>query len=154
MEKAVKLKVAEAIQDDVNKGIVRIDSTFMHELDVRPEDVVEIKGERTTLGIIDRAYPGDIGLNIIRMDGLVRRNARAGISEFVEISKADVKEAKSVVISPIHKDVRIEASPKLFKRGLIGRAVLAGDIVSLAGSRRRKNMHNSAVPFFDSIWSF
>jgi len=27
-EKDLKLKVAEAIQDDVNKGIVRIDSTF------------------------------------------------------------------------------------------------------------------------------
>ena len=78
MGKIIKLKVAEAIQDDVNKGIVRIDSTFMHELDVKPEDIVEIKGEKKTLGIIDRAYPGDIGLNIIRMDGIIRRNARSG----------------------------------------------------------------------------
>ncbi|MFP4656517.1 MAG: CDC48 family AAA ATPase [Candidatus Woesearchaeota archaeon] len=149
MSDVVKLKVAEAIQDDVNRGIIRIDSTFMHELDVRPEDVVEIKGERTTLGIVERAYPGDIGLNIIRMDGLVRRNARSGIGEFVEIKKADVSEAKKVVVSPTNKDVKIDASPKIFKRGLQGRPVLHGDIVSLSSPRRKKQ--NSYKPFFDDL---
>ena len=38
-----KLKVAEAIQDDVNKGIVRVDSSFMHSIGVRPGDIVEIR---------------------------------------------------------------------------------------------------------------
>lgn len=152
MKKVVKLKVAEAIQDDVNKGVIRIDSTYMHELDVRPEDIVEIKGERTTLGVIDRAYPGDIGLNIIRMDGLVRRNAKSGISEFVEVSKADIKEAKSVIVSPIHKEVRIEASPKLFKHALVGRAVLPGDVVSLGGSRRKKSTPGLSKAFFDDVF--
>ncbi len=69
----IKLKVAEAIQDDVNKGIVRVDSSFMREIDVRPGDIVEIEGTRKTVAIADRAYPGDIGLNIIRMDGIARR---------------------------------------------------------------------------------
>ena len=151
MANVVKLKVAEAIQDDVNRGIIRIDSTFMHELDVRPEDIVEIKGERTTLGIVDRAYPGDIGLNIIRMDGLVRRNARSGIGEYVEIKKADIKEAKSIVISPLHKEVRIEASPKIFKYALSGRAVLLGDIVSLGSPRKKKPSALSQRAFFDEI---
>ncbi len=149
MSNIVKLKVAEAIQDDVNRGIIRIDSTFMHELDVRPEDIVEIKGERTTLGIVERAYPGDIGLNIIRMDGLVRRNTRSGIGEYVEVKKADVSEAKKVVVSPLHKEVKIDASPKIFKHALVGRAVLSGDIVSLVSPRRKKN--SSYKPFFDDV---
>ena len=72
LKKELKLKVAEAIQDDVNKGIVRIDSGFMRDLGVRPGDIVEIEGTRKTVAIVDRAYPGDIGLNIIRMDGLIR----------------------------------------------------------------------------------
>ncbi len=151
MGNTVKLKVAEAIQDDVNKGIIRIDSTFMHELDVRPEDIVEIKGDRTTLGIVERAYPGDIGLNIIRMDGLVRRNARSGIGEYVEIKKADVSEAKKVVISPLHKELRIEASPKIFKHALLGRAVLNGDIVSLGSPRKKKQNSMSYKAFFDDV---
>ena len=43
MVNELKLKVAEAIQDDVNKGIVRIDSSFMHQLGIRPGDIIEIK---------------------------------------------------------------------------------------------------------------
>jgi len=136
--KDLSLKVAEAIQDDAGKGIVRIDSNFMRDIDVRPGDVIEIKGQRSTVAIVDRAYPGDIGLNIIRMDGLVRRNAKAGISEHVTVKPADVKEAKKVVIAPAKAGVMVRAPPELFKQGLMGRAVVKGDIVSMGGARRRK----------------
>ncbi|MEK6959627.1 MAG: CDC48 family AAA ATPase [Nanoarchaeota archaeon] len=136
--KDLSLKVAEAIQDDAGKGIVRIDSNFMRDIDVRPGDVIEIKGQRSTVAIVDRAYPGDIGLNIIRMDGLVRRNAKAGISEHVIVKPADVKEAKKVVIAPAKAGVMIRAPPELFKQGLMGRAVVKGDIVSMGGARRRR----------------
>ncbi len=137
-ETELKLKVAEAVQDDVNKGIVRIDTSLMHEIAVRPGDIVEIEGLRATVGIADRAYPGDIGLNIIRMDGIIRRNARSGIGELVKIRKADVKGAKSVVIAPARKGVMIRASSDTFKQGLLGRAVVKGDIVALGGTTRRR----------------
>ena len=42
--KEIKLKVAEAIQDDVNKGVVRIDSSFLTEMGIRPGDIVELEG--------------------------------------------------------------------------------------------------------------
>ena len=45
----------------------------------------EIEGEKKTVGISDRAYPGDIGLNIIRMDGIARRNAKTSIGEVVKV---------------------------------------------------------------------
>ncbi len=151
-EKEVKLKVAEAIQDDVNKGIVRVDSGFMHQVGVRPGDIVTIMGERETVAIIDRAYPGDIGLNVIRMDGLIRRNAKTGIGEIITIKKADVKEAKKVTIAPARKGVVVKASPNLFKQGLLGRAVVKGDIVSLGGTNRRRTTM-SGSPFFDDIFS-
>jgi transitional endoplasmic reticulum ATPase len=150
--KIIKLKVAEAIQDDVNKGIVRIDSTFMHELGIRPGDILEIKGERVCLGIADRAYPGDIGLNIIRMDGITRRNAKTGIGEIVQIKKAIVKEAKRVTIAPAQKGIMIRASPTIFKQGLLGRPVSKGDIVSLGGTQRRRSATNNS-PFFNDIFS-
>ncbi len=90
MPKQLNLKVAEAIQDDVNKGIVRVDSQLMAEIGVKPGDIVELEGEGKTVGIVDRAYPGDIGLNIIRMDGILRRNAKTGIGEVVKVRKAEV----------------------------------------------------------------
>ncbi len=40
----VKLKVAEADQRDVGKGIVRMDESYREKLGLNPFDVVEIKG--------------------------------------------------------------------------------------------------------------
>lgn len=143
-----KLKVVEAIQDDVNKGIVRIDSSYMREVDVRPGDIVEIEGGRKTVAIADRALPGDIGLNHIRMDGLVRKNARTSIGEQVSVRKAEVKEAKRVVIAPASKGVIVKGNPYAVKPGLLGRAVTKGDIISLGGTRRRRSTM-AGSPFED-----
>jgi len=147
MTTPLQLRVAEAIQDDVNKGIVRIDSNFMREVGVRPGDIIEITGERSSVGIVDRAYPGDIGLNIIRMDGIIRRNAKTGIGEVVTVKKADVKEAQKVTIAPARSGIVVKASPNIFKQGLLGRSVLKGDIVALGGTRRRRSAM-SGSPFF------
>ena len=152
MAEDLKLKVNEAIQDDVNKGIVRVDSGYMKELGVKPGDIVQIEGERQTVAVIDRAYPGDLGMNIIRMDGITRRNAKTGIGEYVKIVKAEFSEAKKITIAPSHKGIVVRASPKLFQHGLLGRAVQKGDIVSLGGTRRRKNTMSQS-PFFEDIFN-
>lgn len=151
MESVLNLKVAEAIQDDVNKGIVRIDTGIMREIGVRPGEVIEVTGDKTTVAIVDRAYPGDIGLNIIRMDGLLRRNAKTGIGEQVEIKAADIKEATKVILAPARKDIAIKADPSFFKRGLLGRAAMKGDIISLGSPSKRKKMRPSGSPFFDDL---
>lgn len=148
----VKLKVAEAIQDDVNKGIVRVDSSFMREIDVRPGDIVEIEGTRKTVAIVDRAYPGDIGLNIIRMDGLARKNARTSIGELIMVRKAKVEPAKKVVIAPAREGIVVRASANIFKQGLLGRAMTKGDIISLGGTRRRRTAMSQS-PFFDEVFN-
>ncbi len=153
MANEVKLRVVEAIQDDVNKGIVRIDSTFMRDIDLRPGDIVEIEGIRKTVAIADRALPGDIGLNHIRMDGLSRKNAQTGIGETVKVRKADVKEAKKIIIAPAREGVIVKtSSPYVFKQGLLGRAAVKGDIISLGGARRRRTTM-SGSPFFDEVFS-
>ena len=146
--KEIKLKVAEAIQDDVNKGIVRIGSNYMREIGIKTGSIVEIEGERKTVAVADRAYPGDMDLNIIRMDGLIRRNAKTGVGEQVRIRNADVSEAKKVIIAPARKGIVVRAHPNLFKRGLLGRAVLKGDFVSIGGtgSRRTAMSHSRLFP--------
>ena len=150
--KEATLKVMEALQEEAYKGIVRIDSETMHQIGVHPGDVVEIEGNRATVGIADRAYPTDVGQSVIRMDGILRRNAKTGIGETVRVRKSDVKEAKAIVIAPAQKGVMIRASPNLFKRSLLGRAVVKGDIVVPGGaSRRRRTLSDS--PFFDDVFS-
>ena len=147
-----KLKVMEALQEEAYKGIVRIDSETMKQLNVHPGDVVEIHGNRLTVGIVDRAYPTDVGQNIIRMDGILRRNAKTSIGENVKIKKADIKEAKNLTIAPAQKGVMVRADSFLFKKTLLGRAVVTGDIIVPGGStRRRRTMSDS--PFFDDVFS-
>jgi len=148
----IKLKVMEALQEEAYKGIVRIDSETMKEIGVHPGDVVEIEGSRVTVGVVDRAYPTDVGQSVIRMDGIIRRNAKTGIGENVKVKKADVKEAKSITIAPAQKNVMIRANPDIFKKSLLGRAAIKGDIVVPGGARlRRKSMSES--PFFDDVFS-
>ncbi|RMF55814.1 AAA family ATPase [Candidatus Woesearchaeota archaeon] len=151
MKKEIQLKVAEAIQDDVNKGIVRISSEFMQEIGVTPGDVVEIEGGRKTVALTDRAYPGDLGLNLIRMDGILRRNAKTGIGEIIKVRKTEIKEAKKIIIAPASKGVVVRASPHMFKQGLLGRPVVKGDVVSLGGSMRRRTTMSSN-PLVDDIF--
>ncbi|HJO02316.1 MAG TPA: AAA family ATPase, partial [Candidatus Woesearchaeota archaeon] len=151
-DKELKLKVAEAIQDDVNKGIVRIDSSLLNNIVIRPGDIVELEGERKTVAIADRAYPGDIGLNIVRMDGIIRKNSKTGIGEIIKVRKADVKEGKKVTIAPARKGIVMRASPEIFKQGLLGRAVSKGDIVSLGGTRRRRSTMMES-PFYEDVFS-
>lgn len=149
-KKELVLKVMEALQEEVYKGIVRIDSETMHLIDVRPGDIVEIEGNRVTVGIVDRAYPTDIGQAVIRMDGILRRNARTGIGESVKVRKAEVKEAKSITLAPAQEGIMIQANnPELLKRSLLGRAVIKGDIIALGGTRRRRR--SSTDPSFDEI---
>jgi len=146
--KEMILKVQEALQEEAYKGIVRIDSQTMRQIDARAGDIVEIEGGRKTVGIVDRAYPSDIGQAIIRMDGIIRRNAKTGIGENIKVRKADVREAKSIMIAPAQQGVMIQANPEIFKQGLLGRAILKGDIISLGGTRRRRRTMTGS-PFED-----
>ena len=148
----IQLKVMEALQEEAYKGIVRIDTPTMTKVGVRPGDVVEIEGNRITVGVVDRAYPSDVGQSIIRMDGILRRNSKTGIGETVKVRAADIKEAKSIVIAPAQKGVMIQAHPEVFKRGLLGRAVVKGDIIALGGTRRRKRTLAES-PLFDDIFN-
>jgi transitional endoplasmic reticulum ATPase len=143
----IKLKVSEAIQDDVNRGIVRIDMGYLKQLGVREGQYVLVKGQRTTVAVATRALPGDIGLPIIRMDGLLRKNSRSGIGEMVSVKRADPVEAKRVVIAPAREGVIISTSdPALFKRNFIGRVVMKDDII--AAAPRRMPMFDPGQDFF------
>jgi len=139
----VKLKVVEALQDDAYKGIARIDTETMRKLGLKYGDIISIKGGKETVAAVDRAYPADIGQQIIRIDGIIRKNAKTGIGEIVTIKRADVKEAKKITIAPAQKGVVVQGDPEIFKQGLLGRAVVKGDIIVLGGSNRRDRMEMS-----------
>jgi transitional endoplasmic reticulum ATPase len=129
-ENEVKLKVGELTnKEEFGRGIVRFDSNIMKKLGIKEGDIVEIEGTRKTGAIALRSYPADVGLNLIRMDGITRKNAGSGVGEFVKVRKCDVKEAKKVVLAPAEKGLRIMINPELFKQNIYKRAVTKGDII-------------------------
>ena len=140
-EKEIKLKVVEALQDDAYKGIARIDSEIMRELGIRRGDVVLIMGNRQTVAIADRSYPADVGEGIIRIDGILRKNAKSGIGDVVKVSKLEFKEAKKIMIAPAQKGIMVQTdNSDGLRKGLLGRAVVKGDIVVLGGVQRRRDL--------------
>ena len=153
MTKEINLRVMEAMQEEAYKGIVKIDNQDMKDIGVRQGDIIEIEGARKTVGIVDRAYPTDVGESVIRMDGILRRNAKTGIGEQVKVRKTEFKEAKKVTIAPAQKGVmiQIQGNPEGIKKSLLGRAVTKGDIISLGGTSRRSKTYKSSGNPFDII---
>ena len=144
-EGSTKLRVAESLQDDAYKGIARVDMETMKEIGVKRGDIVSIKGGKETVAVVDRAYPADVGEGIIRIDGILRRNAKTGVGEAVVVRKADVKEAKKILIAPAQKGIMVQADPETLRAGLLGRAVVKGDILVLGGVQRRKDIMSEGI---------
>src|SRR5262245_28161309 len=72
------------------------------------------------------------------MDGLIRLNAKVGISEPVEISKVEWKEAKSIVLAPAQEGVRLAGPGEALRSPLMHRPVVEGDLVSTSAYRRQQ----------------
>jgi len=135
-----QLRVADAKQRDVGHGKVRIDNSTMRKMTVTAGDFVEIRGKKTTTAVVWPAYTEDQGQDIIRMDGLLRRNAGVALNEYVNVRKGEVKEAQSIVFSPT--DVRLNIDDEFVgfvKRRFVDMPFVEGDTAMLS-------IFGSAVP--------
>jgi len=124
----------------------------MKELGVQRGDVILIKGNRATVAIADRAYPADVGEGIIRIDGILRKNAKSGLGDVVEVSKVEIKEAKKIMIAPAQKGIMVKGDPESLRRGLLGRATIKGDIVVLGGVQRRQDLLSDDFGEFNDMF--
>ncbi|MEE0935760.1 MAG: CDC48 family AAA ATPase [Methanobrevibacter sp.] len=147
-ENEITLKVAEAIsQKDVGQGVARLDPNIMDDLDIKERDLIEIVGEKRTAAI---ALPSqtDIGLGVIRIDGLVRKNSGATIGGEVKIKKTKATEAKKVVLAPIENNIRVQGDV----RGLFaGKVMVQGDIIGSQIRAPRPSMSRGFNSLFDEL---
>ena len=133
---SIRLKVSEANQGDVGKGIVRIGEDFLAKIDAHPLDVVELVGSRPTAALAVSAYSLDQGLDMIRMDGLIRSNAGTSIGQYVEVKKAAWSEAKHVTLAPVTQGMQIFAPGDVLTRVFNGRPLIKGDVISTTSVRK------------------
>ncbi len=124
------LKVGELTsREEFGKGIARLDSKIMRDLNVTEGDVIEIEGKKKTGVLAVRSYPEDVGSNLVRVDGLVRKNAGASVGENVKVRKAEAKPADKVTLAPAQEGVALHISPNILKKNLYMRPASKGDII-------------------------
>jgi len=125
----IMLKVAEAFQNDIGRGIARIDSKAKSELGVSTGDIIKLSGKKAALAIVWQANQDDEGLDMIRMDGILRQNVGVGLGEKVRIEPVQVKAAKKVVLAP-QEAVRYSVGfDQYVKKRLVGKALLKGNLL-------------------------
>jgi len=127
----ITLRVAEALQMDVGRGIARIPADIMDKYGIEAGDVIEITGKNKTVATAWRARPEDDHLGIIRIDGLTRFNANTSIGEEVTIKIAEWSPAESVTLAPVEPVQFSEDPTHYFHQRLIDRPVMKKQKISI-----------------------
>ena len=143
---SISLKVSKAIPSDVGHGRARISGE--NGLDLKPGDIIEIKGEnRSTAAIYWRSRPEDAKMDIIRVDGIIRKNAGVSLGDKVTVSKVDAKVCTKLILSPVMANKqKVKFGPGIegfARRGLNKRPVVAGDRIFIPGM----TLFAEALPF-------
>jgi transitional endoplasmic reticulum ATPase len=137
----VQLRVGDARQRDVGRGIARIDQRTMQKLGISAGDVIEIVNKRTTSAIAWPAYSEDQNRDIIRIDGFTRKNSGVAINEYVVVRPAKVKTALSLTLAPVDMRLNVDEDFTNFvKNRLMERTLVEGDTTLVM-------MLGHAIPF-------
>jgi len=137
----IQLRVGDARQRDVGRGIARIDQRTMQKLGISAGDVIEIVNKRTTSAIAWPAYSEDQNRDIIRIDGFTRKNSGVAINEYVVVRPAKVKAALGLTLSPVDMRLNVDEDFTNFvKNRLMERTLVEGDTTLVM-------MLGHAIPF-------
>ena len=133
-EGAIYLRVAEALPEDVERGVARVDPRALAALGLRADQVLSITGRRTTLARAVDGGPDAPGL--IRLDGLLRDNARAGLDGRVAVCRAQTPVARYLELTPTGAETDARLEPSRLRAALHGRALTEDDELNVPGLRR------------------
>ena len=128
----VELRVEDVERADLAKGIARIDQATMKFLQISEEDAVEIIGNKKTVTKVYPANTEDSNKNIIRIDAYTRRNAGTVVGGQVIVCKANVVEAKTIVLAPVSMRLTVDDFLVNFlKNALFGKPLIRNNIVAV-----------------------
>ena len=129
----LELKVKEALQSDVGRGIARVDSASMEKLGVETGDVVEVEGAggKKAAALVWRARAEDEGKGTVRLDGIVRHNIGASVDDIVKVRKAEVRPAKEVHVAPTQEISFREDFVEYFHERILNAPLITGNSIVL-----------------------
>jgi transitional endoplasmic reticulum ATPase len=141
VSKELSIRVAEAVQRDAGRGKARLDDQTMRALNLVAGDVISLRGKRLTAAVAWPAYQDDQNRNIIRIDGLLRKNAGVAVNEEVTVAKAAVSEATAVTLAPVDMRLNVdEAFQNFVQSRLLDVPFVEGDSLYVV-------ILGSAIPF-------
>jgi len=126
----ITLKVAEAPQNLVGRGIAVVDPKVIQENGWKSGDVIEISGEKR---IFAKLWPGqtvEYGGGLIRIDGYMRASIAVGLDDRVQIRKAEAKPATSLTMYPT-EPLRIVGAENYLAQLMDGRVVNQGASITI-----------------------
>ena len=137
MKKNIELRVEPTLKNDVGYMRGRLSTESREKLGVSPGDIISIKGKKATAAVVWRAPIQDENKDIIRIDGLTRKNANVSIGDKVVLEKISPKTADKIVISPAIKDLPniqfANGIENFVKKSLLKRPVHKGDTIIIQG---------------------
>jgi transitional endoplasmic reticulum ATPase len=129
----IQLRVAEAKHRDVGKRRARIDTLSMDRLGIKPGEVVELIGKRSTPVTVWPCESQENDRDIIRIDGQTRKNVGVGLNDFLTVRKIRSKAARSVFLIPLGSNTISADSEfrEFVKNRLRGYPINEGDEISV-----------------------
>ncbi len=149
------IKVKEADPSLLGRNIITLDGSSKERLRLSAGDFVSIKGQKETVAQVWPTRSIDEPEAFIRMDSLIRQNAKVGIGDTVLIKKAVVKEGHKIILAPtqIIKLPPNNNFARIAKKQYLGRALSAGDRIhlSLFGNPMQYFVTKTNPPGFVSV---
>ncbi len=125
----VVFTVADAEKMDVGRQIVRLSSASMGKMGLKTGDFVQLEGTRNAVGVVWRGKPEDDSLDIIRMDGILRKNSGVSLGDKIKIHKVEGQDAKSIELAPLEYELQIRGDiSDYFRQRLMDKPAIKGSI--------------------------
>ena len=133
------LRVAEAPQNLVGRGIAVIDPKVIQDQGWQSGDVIEITGKKKAYAKVWPSQTVEYGRGLIRIDGFIRSSANVGIDERVNVRKVEAKQATSLTLYPT-EPLRIVGAEGYLAQLMEGRVVSKGGVITINIMGRRVDL--------------
>ncbi len=133
MVQEITVQVAKAGHRDAGRGVARLTNSHMQNIGVISGDIIEIRNinkKRKTYARVLPANLDDENKEIIRMDGNLRNNVRAGIDDQVIVKKIHALDAQRITLAPTRPFLNERVSRSIH-RILEGRPVDKGQRIRI-----------------------
>ncbi len=126
------LKVVDAMQQDIGRGLVRLDPADINAIGLKVGDVIEIKGTRATVARVVPTHTQQRGQHLVALDETVRNNCNTELGQLVSLRPITVDQARSITLVPEPGDSGRDVSGHQLSRLLQGIPVVTGDLVKIS----------------------